>query len=343
MVMTSGKLQRTTIGDVAAAAGVSMTTVSHALNGRGQVDARTRERVEQAARKLGYRPNRHAQRLRTGEAHMIALISSMPFAVSSGPSRLGFLMEIAAVAASAALSRGLALVLVPPAESGTLALDAIDIDAGLVVEPSAGDPSVEHLRRRGLPLVTIGKQPGTRQGVPCVDIRSAETTALLLEHLLARGARRIALLLGPEQRNSYLEAEEVYRAMTAHERMPCRIARADEAAGEQGGEQAAAELLAKHADIDALCVPVDAFAVGAVRAAQALGRRVPEDLLVATRYDGLRARTCEPPLTAVNLHLDETAQTAVELLLEQLRGDAAPRRVAMGPAPELVARRSTLR
>src|SRR6185437_943093 len=143
---------------------------------------------------------------------------------------------------------------------------------------------------------TIGRQPGTRASVPCVDIRSAATTALLLEHLLAQGARRIALLLGAEQRNSYLESEEVYRAMAAHERMPCRITKADEAAGEQGGEQAAAELLAKHADIDALCVPVDAFAVGAVRAAQALGRHVPGNLLVATRYDGLRARTCEPPL-----------------------------------------------
>src|SRR5690348_9509447 len=101
---------RSTIHDVARAAGVSPTTVSHALNGRGQVDARTRERVIQAARELRYRPNRHAQHLRTGGGHTIVLVSSMPFAIAAGASRLGFLMEIAAVAAAAALSRGLALV-----------------------------------------------------------------------------------------------------------------------------------------------------------------------------------------------------------------------------------------
>jgi transcriptional regulator, LacI family len=111
--MNPDPARRVTIKDVAREAGVSPTTVSHALNHRGQVDSRTRERVEQAARTLGYRPNRNAQRLRTGEAHMIVLLSSMPFAVSGGPSRLGFMMEIAAVAAAAALDRGLALVLAP--------------------------------------------------------------------------------------------------------------------------------------------------------------------------------------------------------------------------------------
>src|SRR5713101_1154572 len=98
---------RPTITDVARAAGVSMTTVSHALNGRGFVDPATRERVKEAARKLGYRPNLHAQKLRGGGAHTIVLLSSMPFGVSAGPSRLGFLMEVAAVAATAALTHGM--------------------------------------------------------------------------------------------------------------------------------------------------------------------------------------------------------------------------------------------
>ena len=103
---------RVKIVDVAREAGVSITTVSHALNGRGQVDPKTRELVGAVARRLGYRPNRHAQQLRRSSAQVIALVSSMPFAVAGGPARLGFMMEIAAVAASVALERGLALVLV---------------------------------------------------------------------------------------------------------------------------------------------------------------------------------------------------------------------------------------
>lgn len=339
--MKNGPAARVTISDVARAAGVSPTTVSHALNDRGQVEQRTRERVKQVALKLGYRPNRHAQRLRTGEAHMIALISSMPFGVAGGPSRLGFMMEIAAVAASAALTRGLALVLVPPAESGSLRLDTLEVDAALIVEPSAKDTSLEHFRRRGLPVVTVGKQP-VRQPAPYVDLRSAETAQLMLSHLAERGARRIALVLGVEQRNSYAETETAYREFARLHRMPERIVHVDEAAGEQGGYDATRELLARDPRIDGLCVPVDAFASGAARAVHDAGRRIPQDVLLVTRYDGVRARTCEPPLTAVNMHLDETAQTAVELLLDHLRG-ATTDRMRPGAAPTLVERASTAR
>ncbi|HVZ44043.1 MAG TPA: LacI family DNA-binding transcriptional regulator [Ramlibacter sp.] len=331
-----------TIKDVAKAAGVSPTTVSHALNDRGQVDPLTRERVKETARRLGYRPNRHAQRLRTGEAHMIALISSMPFGVAGGPSRLGFLMEIAAVAASAALTRGLALVLVPPVESGSLRLDMLDVDAGLVVEPSAKDASVEHFRKRGLPVVTIGRQPGVRQPAPYVDLRSAETTDLMLDHLWVRGARRIALVIGDEQRNSHVESEAAYAAFARRRRMRSEVVRVVEGQGEEGGYQAARALLARRPELDALCVPVDAFASGAARAVTESGRRIPGDVMLITRYDGLRARTCQPPLTAVNMHLDETAQTAVELLFDHLRGSTSDR-MRPGAAPQLVERESTTR
>jgi DNA-binding LacI/PurR family transcriptional regulator len=334
--------QRVTIVHVAQAAGVSVTTVSHALNGRGQVDRRTRERVEQVALQLGYRPNRHAQRLRTGEAHMIALVSSMPFAVAGGPSRLGFLMEIAAVAASAALSRGMALVLVPPAESGATPLDALDVDAALVVEPVAKDPTVEHFLRQGLPVVTIGRQAKTRAPIPYVDLRSADTAALMLEHLAAQRCRRVALLIGAEERNSYIEAERVYRQFVARHHMPTLIAHEHEAAGEDGGRVAMLKLLQQDASIDGVCVPVDAFAVGAVRALLESGRRLPQDAAIITRYDGLRARMCEPPLSAVNLHLEQIAQRAVELLLDHLQKRTGDRSRA-GPDPVLVPRASTQR
>ncbi|MEP7057497.1 MAG: LacI family DNA-binding transcriptional regulator [Caldimonas sp.] len=340
--MSTARVSRTTISDVARAAGVSPTTVSHALNGRGQVDARTRERVDEAARALRYRPNRHAQRLRTGEAHMIVLLSSMPFAVAGGSSRLGFLMEIAAVAAASALSRGLALVLAPPTESGTLPLDSLDIDGALVIEPSARDVNVEYMRKRGLPVVLIGRQPGAHQPVPYVDLRSADTARLLLDHLRAQGARRIALLLGSECRNSYVETEEVYRAIANKSRMAAIVATAEESAGERGGYESTLDLLQRHPEIDGLCVPVDAFAVGAIQALEHAGRRVPHDVVVATRYDGMRARTCDPPLTAVDLHLDRVAHEAIELLLEHLRGERK-RRIVEGPLPDLIPRASSLR
>lgn len=332
---------RPTIRDVARKANVSITTVSHALNDRGWVDPATRERVKEITRQLGYRPNRHAQSLRTGGAHSIVVLSSMPFAVAAGPSRLGFLMEVAAVAATAALTRGMALVLAPPLESAELPLDTLDVDGALVVEPARNDANVDRLNKAGLPIVSIGRQPGA-QAVPYVDIHSSQTAKMLLGHLHAEGARHIALLVGVERRNSYLEAEAAYRSFARKVRRPCLIARADEAQGEEAGRRETLRLLSEHPEIDGICAPVDAFAVGALEALRESGRRVPMEVKVATRYDGLRARSSTPPLTAVDLHLDQVASLAVELLFEHLRGEGA-RMVVAGPVPTLVPRASSSR
>ncbi|MBS0448886.1 MAG: LacI family DNA-binding transcriptional regulator [Proteobacteria bacterium] len=333
---------RVTILDVAREAGVSATTVSHALNGRGQVDARTRAKVELTARRLGYRPNRHAQRLRTGEAHMIALVSSMPFAVAGGPSRLGFLMEIAAVAAGAALTHGLALALLPPVEGGKIAIDTIDVDGALVVEPTARDATIDTLRKRGVPVVAIGKPPGARPRVPSIDLRSTETAELLLGHLAEVGARRIALLVGSEKRNSYAETIAVYERLAEAREMPLRMAQIDEADGEEGGRRAMAELLAARPDIDGVCALVDAFAVGAARAIVETGRRIPDDVRLVTRYDGVRARMHVPPLTSVDLGLEQVATQATDLLFACLGGEVKED-VILGPAPRLVVRASSAR
>jgi DNA-binding LacI/PurR family transcriptional regulator len=67
---------------------------------------------------------------------------------------------------------------------------------------------------------------------------------------------------------------------------------------------------------DGVCAMVDTFATGVVRAVRESGRAVPGDVRVATRYDGIRARTCETPLTAIGMHLPETAAAAVTLLLQ---------------------------
>ena len=340
--MDPQRTRRVTISDVARHAGVSATTVSHALNGRGQVDPATRLKVEESARALGYRPNRHAQRLRSGGGSMIALMSSMPFAVAGGASRLGFLMEVAAVAASSALERGLAMVLVPPLESGRSPLEFLDVDGALIIEPSADDRQLADLMARGLPVVSIGKPGGPDSGVPYVDLQSGEAVAQLLAHMQAQGARQIAMVLGQAQRTSYAQAEVAYQQMAERTGMAPICLRVDETRGEEGGRDAARQLLAVHPQIDAFLVLVDVFAVGVAQQVQRMGLRVPQDVMLATRYDGIRARTCEPPLTAVNLHLDEVARLAIALLFERMRGDTG-RLAVDSPQPDIVVRVATQR
>ncbi|MET7271315.1 MULTISPECIES: LacI family DNA-binding transcriptional regulator [Streptomyces] len=331
-----------TIADVARVAGVSRTTVSHALNGLGKVDPRTRERVRQAAADLGYRPNLRAQRLRRGQAKAIALASSMPFAVAGGPSRLGFYMEVAAAAAESALLHDYALVLVPPVQSGS-ALYSVDIDGAIVVEPEVDDAAAAQLRERGLPYVALGRPVSPDEDAPYVDLRGDLVAELLLAHLHEQGAGRPALIVGSGTRHSSVDALTAYERVAERHGWTPLVAKVPESGGEQAGYERCAALLAEHPEIDAVCALVDAFAVGAVRAIRDSGRRVPDDVMVVTRYDGLRARTCEPPLTAVDLHLDRAASDAVELLLGRLRGDTATPSVAVSPQPRVIPRASSVR
>jgi DNA-binding LacI/PurR family transcriptional regulator len=332
---------RPTIADVAKAAGVSRTTVSHSLNGLGKVDPRTRQRVREVAAELGYRPNLRAQRLRHGKSQAIALASSMPLAVAGGPSRLGFYMEVAASAAERALTHGYALVLVPPVESGS-GLESVDIDGAIVVEPERDDPVVARLVSRGLPYITLGRQLGAPDDVPYVDLHGGAVVELLLEHLREQGARRPALLIGAGDRHAFVDERATFERVARAQGRPPVVVTAPLEQGEQAGYDACAALLRDHPETDALCAMVDTLAVGAVRAIHDSERSIPSDVVVATRYDGLRARTCEPPLTAVNLHLARAADDAVELLLGRLRGDAGQQVVA-APAPEIVPRASSLR
>jgi len=338
--MPSSTPRRLTIADVADAAGVSRTTVSHALNDRGQVDPETRALVKAVAERLGYSPNLRAQRLRTGRANAIALLSSMPFAVAGGSSRLGFLMEIAATATEAALRQGVALVLVPPMDEAQALLGTLDIDGAVIIEPVANDPHVACLRKRGVKMVSIGRQPEAQDALPYVDMHGEQTGALLLEHLHQQGARRIGLLIGVQSRHSYLDMERAYRAYcTQHDQVPA-IFRADEGGGEAAGAAACLDLLQAYPDIDGLCVPVDAFAAGAVRALRDSTLNVPRDVKVVTRYDGLRARECSPPLTSLNMHLEDVAALAIELLFEHINGTGQRQRID-APMPTLVQREST--
>ena len=203
-----------------------------------------------------------------------------------------------------------------------------------------GDPYVEELRRRAVPLVTIGKQFGGSPDLSAVDLRSSHTAQLLIDHLRSTGCRKIALMTGSTRRNAYVETEDVYTMLARSHGMEPVIVRVDEAGGEAAAFEATCRLMREHAEIDGLFASVDTFAAGSLRALQSLGIAVPGRVRLATRYDGIRARETDPPMTAVNLRLDAIAADAITLLLEQLQSKA-PGRLLSAPEPELVVRRST--
>ncbi|WP_180900304.1 LacI family DNA-binding transcriptional regulator [Martelella soudanensis] len=337
------KPAKVTLIEVAKRAGVSPATVSNAINSARYVDTETKKRVDRAIADLGYVPNLKARRLRTGKANAIAVFSSMPFSISAGPSRLGFMMEIAASAAVAALEKRLSLVLVPPLPVNDPGFDHLEADGAIVIEPSIDDPHIAELMRRGVPTVAIGRPgPGFSNTVPYIDLQPKVVTEKVIRHFLETGASSPALFIGKTNRAAFHETETAYRRLAQETGFEPVVAYLDEADGEEAGHQATLRILDSRPGIDALFVLIDTFATGAVRALNERGIAMPDRMRVATRYDGLRARESTPRLTAFNLHLDEIARLALAGLMRAMEGDAQPLSIK-GPEPEIVVRESSAR
>lgn len=332
--------KRVTVIDVARAAGVSPGTVSNAISKKRKVDDDTRIRIETAIRDLGYRPNLAARTMRTGGTHSIAIFSSMPAAVAAGSSKLGFLMEIAASAAVTALEMNAALVLVPPINDPLKTLKTLSMDGALVVEPEDNDPVLAYLEGNGIPTVCIGKPLGSVS--PYIDLDYHSMAQMLIDHLFEVGATRLVLMIGASPRQSNIVFKQVYREKAAQIGMPERIIEVPEHTAEEGAADVLSNVIKSGLTFDAVLVPIDAMATGVMQALRQHNLLVPSDVRVATRYDGVRAKTENPPLTAVDLKLENVADIATRHLTQIIEAIVVPSAIA-APRPSLVVRATSLK
>lgn len=332
-------IKRVTVVDVARAAGVSPGTVSNSISGKRKVDDETQRRIQKAVETLGYYPNIAARRMRTGRTNTIAIYSSMPVAVAAGASKLGFLMEIAASAAVAALEANMSLVLVPPIDNPIATLKNISMDGIIVVEPETDDPVLEMLQNVGVPTVSVGKPMGSPSAYVDLDYRMM--AELLFDHLRDCGARKFPLFVGKSSRESNLVFQEVYQKKAANIGMAAQIIALPEQSAEDSAAAAISKILKEGSHFDAVLVPIDAMATGVMRALKAHRVKIPDEVRVATRYDGVRARTEIPALTAVDLGLDIVAKTATEVLIGIIN-DRETVSVAGAPIPTIVPRASSV-
>jgi DNA-binding LacI/PurR family transcriptional regulator len=248
----------------------------------------------------------------------VALVTALPATIVGEASQLGFLLDLALPVAQACLEHGYSLLLVPPITSSS-SLDMLDIDGAIVIDPVASDPYCAALRRRGIPVVTVGQSTDTE--VDGYVDRSDAGAAVMCTHLVEAGSQHIAILL-TEEGFSITTAVSDYLAIRSNDSRTTKFTtiRAAVAGGESAGYSATRAALIADPSIDAIYAPLDAFATGALRAAADLGLAVPRQLKVATNYDGRRAATASPPLTALNLGLPDIARSAVELLFGILGG-----------------------
>ena len=333
-----------TMKDIARELGVSLVTVSKALRQHPDISKQTRERVEAKVRELDYRPNLAARSLATGRSFLVGFV--VPDLIHP------FFAEIA---------KGLSLTL---RESGYF----------LVMSSSEEDPNVERQEISHM----LAHRPDAVVVASCafdsstlLDISKSETPLILLdrffdhfpahfvgsddykigkiavEHLIARGCKRIAHVRGPEHSTGRRRLKAFTDTLAKHNiPLPPEYvfeARSADVDGKQHGARAIEELSRLKRPPDGIWCYNDVVANGVIMQALRQGIRVPEDLAVIGCGDLHYDESLRVPLSSIDQRSREIGSRAAKLILslieEEAKGD--PRRIIL--EPKLVARESTAR
>ena len=326
--------------DVANLAGVSVQTVSKVLNGkRPRVAAATEARIHEAARELGYYPNRIAQSL-LGQ-------STMTIGLVAGSLADPALAMFAVGAEREARRQGHSLLVSNLSDDGENGVEAVRslierrVDGIVAAAPQLEENTdVAELLVRYVPSVSLHHVPGG--GVPLVGSNHREVGRLAVTHLLERGCSVIGTVAGPFRRRvvrSRLRGAEEPINEAGAEVNEDLVVEADWTAA--GASAATSLLLQREPKIDALFVHSDLMAIGVLEAVAAAGRLVPDDIAVVSCDDLPFAAHLVPGLTTVRVPFAETGARAVSLLLQLAAGEDIGSAPVLLPV-ELVVRGSTI-
>jgi LacI family transcriptional regulator len=297
-----------TINDVAAAAGVSRQTVTRALNDLPDVSPATKQRVQDAAAALRYRPNRAAQRLVRGRDVTIGFVV--------GDLRNPYYPELAAELTRQAAEREWGVLVADL--GGRRGVERVES----VVERV--DVVVGHLSRSDRDRITPRVPKVLLTDDPVDDVASVRFDYVravhdAVEHLVACGRRRIAMIdagTTPSLRHRLLRGELERRGLD-----PVAVVSAPDTHG--GGVAAVARLLDTASGTNAVLCFNDVLAVGALKGFARAGIRVPQDVAVIG-VDGLDIGTLvTPELTTLAVDMGTVAREALDLVGSLLRGEPA--------------------
>ena len=311
-----------TLVDVAEYAGVSASTASRALNGRGELSSETRAAVIEAADALDFQPSHLARSLRTRTTHTV-----------------GFVVPDVASPFYASALKGAQVAL----EQAGYRVLLMDCEQSAADEVAALRTLLAH-RVDGLLLSTVGIELDLfddvvgRRGVPCVFFDSAVAGAgdgtvlldnaagidLLVDHMVAHGHERLGFLAGSTSETSGRERLAAFVAALERHGL-------DHAAAHVGGERWTRDdghratrgmLTAEHPPTAIVSSSVE-LALGGLSACRELGLRIPGDVALATFDDAYFAELLDPPLTAIAYDPADVGRRAAALLVDAM-GDLEP-------------------
>lgn len=338
-----GRGQGATLASLAKELGVSRTTVSNAYNRPDQLSPALRQRVMDAAAKLGYAgPDPMARSLRTRKAGAVGLLLTEKLSYAfRDPAAIAFLEGLTLECDQARI--GLLLVPGSPGTEDVMSVSSAAVDGFVAYSTAEDDPHLAAMLARPVPTVVCDQPALETADLVGIDDRSAMRE--MAEHLVAIGHRRIGVIcmrLGRTRRDGPVELADQEGALyhvqrnrlaglrdgfeaagVAWDRIPV-VERFDHAP--EDGASATAEVLGLDPGVTAVVATSDVLALGAIEELTRRRKRVPEDVSV-TGFDGIRA-AIETGLTTVSQPVVEKGRQAAKLLLNPVQHER-PRRVML--------------
>lgn len=300
-----------TLKEVAERAGVSRSAVSRTFTEGASVSARTRAKVEKAARELGYSPNALASSLTTGRTKLIGLVSNN----FHNP----IFLEVFDLFTRGLQDRGLRPLLVnlsdetDPANSIRM-LRQYSVD-GVIVASSTLPPSfAEAFRDAGLPVVHSFGRYTTSPYVHVVGIDNIACGRMAAQALVARGHRRVAFLGGPPGATSTQDRERGFlEELDRHPDIAVSVTHASAYSFDAG--RAEMQRLLQATPAEAYFCGDDVLSIGALSAIQDAGLRVPQDIGIIGLNDMAMARWQNIDLTTIRQPLAEIIGASIDLVV----------------------------
>jgi DNA-binding LacI/PurR family transcriptional regulator len=317
------------IRDLARHLNISIGTVSRALNGRADVNAETRQRVQEAAEKLNYAPNQSGRNLRRGTTHAIAfMLQPHPGDQQYGePFFIPFLTGLQASLAE----RGLDLIVVMGApgdyqqERLRRVVEARWADAVVLAWTRREDERIDYLTNAGFPFATLGRSRSGGQSYASLDLDFEKAGADAVDRLVARGHRRIAAIRPSLGLNfGYLFLSGYRKALRRHGIAPDPELVGAAFINESGGYEVTPKLMRSKNPPTAIIFNNDAMALGGCKALVEMGLKPGRDVAVIVIVDTTLCRYFSPTLTSFRPALEPLGRRLAEVLLASMPAFAGP-------------------
>jgi LacI family transcriptional regulator len=315
--------KRVTIAEVAQAAGVSIMTVSRAINEKPGVGPELRERIVALAEEMGYRPNHIARGLATRQTSTIGLM--VPDITNP------FFAQIARGAEDTAYEAGYNLFLINTAEETAREAAAFDslwqreIDGAILCSSRLPADELESTVTRFPAVVLVNRELARPvPHVATINVNDQLGAQAAVQHFISQGRSRIALIAGPATSLSGQRRLDGYRAALKAAGLLFDPELLEHCAPTtEGGRAATHAVLRRRPKVDAIFAFNDLVAFGVLQACEEADRAVPEEIAVIGVDDVPLAQVVRPHLTTLRVNLPQLGRLAMQTLLSTINQEDA--------------------